>query len=185
MDNHSQNDGEDAHKQGLVIVHTGAGKGKTTAALGILLRAYGQGLRACVIQFIKNKNGQWGEVKAARKLGIEWHTLGEGFTWQAKAEEEGIARAREAWELAQEKIARGAYDLVLLDEFTYALTLGWLNTAEVLGWLREHKPAGLHLIVTGRNAPRALIEYADLVTEMVNVKHPFERGVKAQRGIEF
>jgi len=172
-------------RRGLVIVNTGDGKGKTTAALGLILRAWGRGFRVCVIQFIKARSGQWGEVKAAQKLGIEWHKIGAGFTWQSKRLDETIALARHGWQLAQEKIASGDYDLLLLDEFTYPLHLGWLDTTSVLDWLRANRPADLHLVITGRDAPQALIEFADLVTEMRVVKHPFEQGVKAQPGIEF
>jgi len=171
--------------KGLLIVHTGKGKGKTTAALGLLMRACGHGLKPCVIQFIKSETGRWGEIKIAEKLGIEWHKTGSGFTNTPEEEQEAIAKARQGWELAQEKIASGQYDLVLLDEFTYPLHYGWLDTDAVITWLKEHKPDGMHLIITGRSAPAALIEYADLVTEMRAVKHPFEQGIKAQRGIEF
>ena len=170
---------------GLTIVNTGDGKGKTTAALGVLFRAWGWGWRICVIQFIKHTKGRWGEVRAARKLGIEWHGLGTGFTWRSKDPEKAKAIAREAWVLAQEKIASGHYDLIILDEITHLLKLGWLNTDEVVNWLRANKPAGLYMIITGRDAPDELIEYADLVTDMCKVKHPFDEGIKAQRGIEF
>jgi cob(I)alamin adenosyltransferase len=172
-------------KKGLIIVNTGDGKGKTTAALGMVLRAWGRGLRTCVIQFIKAETGAWGEVKAAKKLGIEWHKMGDGFTWQSKDMDETIAKAISGWQLAQEKIASGLYDLIVLDEFTYPLHFGWLDTGEVLAWLEIHKPPELHLIISGRHAPPELIEFADLVTEMQLVKHPFEQGVPAQAGIEF
>lgn len=171
--------------RGLVIVYTGKGKGKTTAALGLLFRGWGRKLRMCVIQFIKSERGKWGEVTTARKLGIEWHKVGDGFTWLSKDMDETVARARQGWALAQEKIASGAYDLLLLDEFTYALHFGWLDTGEVLAWLRANKPAGLHLVITGRDAPQALLDYADLVTEMQANKHPYEQGVPAQPGIEY
>jgi cob(I)alamin adenosyltransferase len=173
------------HRHGLVIVNTGDGKGKSTAAFGTLLRAWGRGFRICVIQFIKAETGQWGEIKAAEKLGIEWHASGDGFTWRSKDMDETVARARHGWQLAQEKIASGAYDLILLDEFTYPLQYGWLDLAEVLAWLQANRPPALHLIVTGRNAPADLMAYADLVTEMRQVRHPYEKGVKAQPGIEF
>ena len=172
-------------RRGLVIVNTGEGKGKTTAALGMLFRAWGQGFRACVIQFIKAETGLWGEVKAAQKLDIEWHKMGDGFTWDSKDLDETIARAKKGWRLAQEKIASDEYDLILLDEFTYPLRLGWLDLDEVLLWLRIFKPPRLHLIITGREAPQALVDYADLVTEMTAVKHPFDLGVAAQPGVEF
>lgn len=172
-------------RQGLLIVNTGDGKGKTTAALGTVLRAWGQGLRVCVIQFMKAGTGQWGETKAAHKLGIEWHSLGDGFTWTSRDLDESMAKARHAWSLAQENILSGSHDLILLDEFTYPLQYGWLETGEVLPWLKEHRPQHLHLIITGRGAPTELIEMADLVTEMLSVKHPFDHGVKAQPGIEY
>ena len=172
-------------RKGLVIVNTGEGKGKSTAALGMLLRAWGRGFRVCVIQFIKAETGQWGEVKAAKKLGIEWHTTGDGFTWTSKDMEQTTARAIKGWELAQEKITSDQYDLIVLDEFTYALHFGWLETTQVIDWLKANKPADLHLVITGRDAPADLIQYADLVTEMLAIKHPFDQGIKAQAGIEF
>jgi cob(I)alamin adenosyltransferase len=171
--------------QGLVLVNTGNGKGKSTAMLGTLFRAWGREMRVCVIQFIKAETGNWGEIRAARKLGIEWHALGDGFTWTSKDLDESGNKARKAWALAQDKIASGAYDIVALDEITYAFHLGWLDINDVVGWLREHKPPGLHLILTGRDAPPELIEYADLVTEMREIKHPFQKGIKAQAGIDF
>ena len=172
-------------KKGLLVVNTGGGKGKTTAALGVLFRAWGRGMRVCVIQFIKAETGNWGEVKAAKSLGIEWHRMGDGFTWLSKDVDETVARARAGWQLAQEKIASGNYDLVVLDEFTYPLTYGWVSTAEVLAWLEANKPPMLHLIVTGRDAPDELVAAADLVTLMAQVKHPFDQGITAQPGIEF
>jgi cob(I)alamin adenosyltransferase len=172
-------------KKGLLIVNTGDGKGKTTAALGMVLRSWGRGFRICVIQFIKAETGQWGEIKAAKKLGIEWHATGDGFTWTSKDMDETTACALYGWEMAKEKIASNQYDLIVLDEFTYALQFGWLNTSEVLEWLRLNRPPSLHLVITGRSAPEALIEQADLVTDMQPIKHPFDQGILAQPGIEF
>ena len=172
-------------KNGLVIVNTGNGKGKSTSAFGVLLRAWGRGFRICVIQFIKAETGQWGEIKAARKLGIDWFTTGDGFTWTSKDMDETIARAQHGWQIAREKILSKAYDLIILDEFTYALHFGWLDTTEVIDWLKTNKPADIHLMITGRDAPAALIEYADLVTEMQEIKHPYQKGIQAQAGIEF
>jgi len=172
-------------RKGLVIVNTGHGKGKTTAALGVLLRAWGRGMRVCVLQFIKHETGNWGEVKAAQKLDIEWHKMGDGFTWLSKDLGETAAKVHAAWSLAQAKITSGDYDLVILDEMTYAFHYGWLDVAEVIAWLRENKPPMLHLIITGRDAPPSLIEFADLVTQMREVKHPFGQGIRAQPGIEF
>ncbi len=172
-------------RQGLVIINTGNGKGKTTASLGTVLRAWGRGMRVCVVQFIKAETGNWGEIKAAHKLDIEWHAMGDGFTWLSKDLDETAEKTRRAWALAQERIASGEYDLIVLDEMTYAFHNGWLDVQQVIGWLREHKPRELHLIITGRAAPEELIEFADLVTEMREIKHPYQRGIKAQAGIEF
>jgi cob(I)alamin adenosyltransferase len=172
--------------KGLVIVNTGDGKGKTTSALGIVLRAWGHDMRLCVIQFLKNGNLRSGEARAAEKLGIEWHALGDGYTWSSRDIERSRARALAAWRTAQEAIVDGGYDLILLDEFTYLLNLGWLDTGEVVAWLREHKPPALHVVITGRNAPPDLVELADLVTEMHEVKHPYStQKLVAQAGIEF
>jgi cob(I)alamin adenosyltransferase len=172
-------------KKGIVLVNTGLGKGKTTAAFGVLFRAWGRGMRVCVFQFLKHENGNWGEVRAAKKLGIEWHRMGDGFTWTSRDLDETVAKARHAWERVQEKITSGEYDLIVLDEFTYPLHYGWIDVEEAIGWLREHKPPMLHLIITGRYAPPALIDYADVVTDMTKVKHAYDAGIRAQPGIEF
>ena len=170
---------------GLTIVNTGEGKGKTTASLGVILHSWGRGYRICMLQFIKSETATPGEVTAAQKLGIEWYQTGDGFTWLSKDMGETTTRALHGWEMAQEKIISDAYDLIVLDEFTYPLHYGWLKTQNVIDWLRNNRPARLHLIITGRYAPKELIEYADLVTEMKLVKHPFEKGVQSQPGIEF
>lgn len=176
----------DARKaKGLVIVNTGDGKGKTTAALGMVLRARGRDMRVCVVQFLKHEKGAWGETKLAEVLGIDWVKTGDGFTWTSKDMEETVARALHGWEVAKTKITSGSYDLILLDEFTYPMTFGWLDTGEVIAWLRANKPPMLHLIVTGRDAPPEFIAYADLVSEMRKVKHPYDEGIRAQKGIEF
>lgn len=172
-------------RHGLLIVNTGHGKGKTTAALGLVLRAWGRGLRTCVIQFIKPGTAHFGEIRAAAKMDIEWHTLGAGFTHNREKTEEDISMAGRAWELAQEKITSRAYDLIVLDEFTYPLNFGWLDSQEVMDWLKANRPDDLHLVITGRDAPQSLVEEADLVTDMHKVKHPFDQGIKAQPGIEF
>ena len=172
-------------KKGLVIVHTGDGKGKTTAALGTALRARGRNMRVCMIQFLKHETGAWGETRLAGTLGIDWIKTGDGFTWTSKDMEETTARALHGWEIAKAKITSGDYDLIVLDEFTYPMKFGWLDTAEVIAWLQANKPEMLHLIVTGRDAPPAFIEYADLVSEIQNVKHPYDEGIRAQKGIEF
>ena len=173
-----------AIKKGLVIVNTGKGKGKTTAAMGLLLRAWGQGLRVCMLQFIKARTANRGEEKAARKIGIEMIPLGDGFPWLSKNIENDKALARQGWEVCRQKILSGNYDLIVLDEMTYVLKYGWLSWEEVQDTL-DQRPAGMHVVITGRYAPPELVAYADLVSEIVEVKHPYQAGVKAQKGIEF
>ena len=174
-------------KKGLVMVNTGTGKGKTTAALGVMTRAWGRNMRVGVLQFLKNENARFGEIKASERMGnIDWLSTGDGWTWTSRDMDETEAKARHGWQLAQERIASGQYDLFILDEFTYPLHYGWLDTSEVVAWLAANKPPLLHLIITGRYAPQALIDYADLVTEMREIKHPFkEQGIRAQAGIEY
>jgi cob(I)alamin adenosyltransferase len=173
-------------KKGLVLVNTGNGKGKTTAALGLLLRAWGRDLRVGVIQFLKNEKSRYGEVKAAMRLGIDWIATGDGWTWTSRDLAKTEARARHGWAIAREKILSRSYDVLILDEFTYPLHYGWLDVHEVIAWLAEHKPPGMHLVITGRYAPPPLEQFADLVTEMREVKHPFrDQGIRAQPGIEF
>jgi cob(I)alamin adenosyltransferase len=173
-------------EKGLLIVHTGKGKGKSTAAFGMVLRALGHGMPVAVVQFVK---GRWesGERAALEKFAplLTSHTMGEGFTWETQDRQRDIAAARAAWERAKAFIAGGDHKLVLLDELNIVLRYDYLPADEVVAFLRDEKPADVHVIVTGRNAPDALIEAADLVTEMEMVKHPFRSGVKAQKGIEF
>jgi cob(I)alamin adenosyltransferase len=175
---------ERPERKSLVVVNTGHGKGKTTAALGILFRAWGRGLRVVMLSFIKTKTSNYGEERAARKIGVEIIPMGGGYTWLSKDIEKDKALARECWQLAREKIDSGQYDVVILDEFTYPLSYGWLPMEEVLETLRN-RPPGLHVVITGRDAPQELIDFADLVTEMREVKHPYQKGIKAQPGIEF
>jgi len=173
-------------RKGLVIVNTGDGKGKSTAAFGIAFRARGRGMPVAIIQFLKRDGANYGELRAARELGIEVEGAGDGWTWTSKDLEHSAELARAGWARAQELIEADAHTVIVLDEFTYPMTYGWVDTHEVVAWLREHKPAMLHLVITGRIAPDELIEYADLVTEMRLVKHPFQdQGIKAQPGIEF
>jgi cob(I)alamin adenosyltransferase len=173
-------------EKGLLIVHTGKGKGKSTAAFGMVLRALGHGMPVGVVQFVK---GKWetGERAALQKFGdlVAVHTMGEGFTWETQDRQRDIAAARAAWERGKAFITGGKHRLVLLDELNIVLRYEYLPVDEVVAFLREERPEGVHVIVTGRNAPDALIEAADLVTEMEMVKHPFRSGVKAQKGIEF
>jgi len=168
----------------LVIVYTGNGKGKTTAALGLLLRAWGRGMSVVMLSFIKSETANFGEERAARKLGIELIPLGAGFTWLSQDLEKDKALAQRCWQLCREKIASGRYDIVVLDEITYPLNYGWIDIDEVLEVLRN-RPPDLHVVLTGRDAPQALIDFADLVTEMREVKHPFQAGIKAQPGVDF
>jgi cob(I)alamin adenosyltransferase len=172
-------------ERGLLIVHTGKGKGKSTAAFGIVLRCLGHGMRVGIVQFVK---GVWqtGERIALERFGelVTCHAMGEGFTWETQDRARDVAAACNAWEAAKEMISDPAYRLVLLDELNIVLRYNYLPVDEVVATLRA-KPRDLHLIVTGRNARPELIETADLVTEMTLVKHPFRSGVKAQLGIEF
>jgi cob(I)alamin adenosyltransferase len=174
----------DRRAKGLVVVYTGNGKGKTTAALGLVLRSWGRDMRVIVLQFIKHQTANWGEERAAAKMGIEMVPLGGGFTWMSKDLDKDRALAREGWERCRAAIESGGYDLVVLDEITYCFKYGWLDLDEVLDVLRRRPPAQ-HVVLTGRDAPEKLIAFADLVTEMREIKHPYAAGVKAQKGIEF
>jgi len=177
---------EDHRTEGLVVVHTGHGKGKTTAALGLMTRAWGHGMRVAVIQFIKSAASETGELRAARRMEIDWVSTGEGFSWEQDNADQGRAGARRGWELARRQAASGEYDILILDELTHAVQLGWVEVEEVIGWLGEERPPELHVVITGAGAPAALIERADLVTEMRLVKHPYvDRGLGAQAGIEY
>jgi len=172
-------------QKGLLIVHTGKGKGKSTAAFGLLLRALGHGWPCGVVQFIK---GAWdtGERRALARFSdqLTWHTMGEGFTWETQDRARDVAAAAAAWAKAQNLIAAPEIKLLVLDELNIALRYEYLSLAEVVAALRSRRP-DLHIVVTGRNAKPDLIVAADLVTEMSLVKHHFEAGVKAQEGIEF
>jgi cob(I)alamin adenosyltransferase len=172
-------------ERGLLIVHTGAGKGKSTAAFGMVLRCLGHGMRVGIVQFVK---GAWGTgertVFARFPDLVTCRAMGEGFTWDTQDRARDIAAARAAWEVAKEMIADSSYRLVLLDELNIVLRYGYLPLDEVMAALKA-KPRDLHIVVTGRNAPAELVEAADLVTEMNLVKHPFRAEVKAQAGIEF
>jgi len=172
-------------RHGLVIVNTGNGKGKTTAALGVLFRAWGQDMRVVMLQFLKSETGKWGEIRAARSMGIEIIPLGQGFTWTSENLEQDRALAQACWQQCRAKIESNQYDIVIMDEITYALNYHWLDIEEVLMTLRNRNPQ-MHVILTGRDAPQALIDYADLVTEMREIKHPYKtQGILAQKGIEF
>ncbi|HYE49394.1 MAG TPA: cob(I)yrinic acid a,c-diamide adenosyltransferase [Azospirillaceae bacterium] len=172
-------------EKGLLMVHTGNGKGKSTAAFGLILRAVGHGLRVGLVQFIK---GTWptGEQEALKRLYdlVDHRVMGEGFTWDTQDLERDMKAARAAWDTALAMMADPAYGLVVLDELNVALRYGYLPVEEAVAAL-EARRDGLHVLVTGRNAKPELVEAADLVTEMTAVKHPFQAGIKAQKGIEF
>jgi cob(I)alamin adenosyltransferase len=173
------------NRKGILLVHTGSGKGKSSSAFGVVFRAAGWGMRVCVIQYIK---GQWktGEEQAARRFdNIEWHALGDGFTWDTKNPEQDRKTSREIWEFSKQKIRSQAYDLVVLDEINYCCSYGWLTGREIAEFIRQEKPPWMHLILTGREAPDEILELADTATEMRPLKHAFDAGIKAEQGIEF
>jgi cob(I)alamin adenosyltransferase len=170
--------------KGLTIVNTGNGKGKTTAAMGVLFRSWGRDLNVIMLQFIKHSTANFGEQRAAKKIGVEMRAMGDGFTWRSRDLDQTADLARAHWEDCKEIIAAGKHDVVILDEFTYPMHYGWIPVDEVLEVL-QNRPEMQHIIITGRHAPEALVEYADLVTEMNVVKHPYQQGIKAQPGIEF
>ncbi len=176
----------------LLAVHTGTGKGKSTAAFGLALRAWNQGWPIGVFQFVKSARWRVGEERALRVLGdsgeggtVAWHKMGEGWSWiRRDAELSSEEAAREGWEQVKRDLAAQTYRLCVLDEFTYPLHWGWVDTEEVLTVLRE-RPGNQHVVITGRYAPQPLLEAADLVTEMTKVRHPMDAGQKGQRGIEW
>ncbi|MDE3131853.1 MAG: cob(I)yrinic acid a,c-diamide adenosyltransferase [Acidobacteriota bacterium] len=168
----------------LVLVNTGEGKGKSTAAFGVVMRALARDWRVCVVQSIKSDRWKVGEEKIARQLGVDWLKGGDGFTWESPDLETSAGRARAAWQLAAAAIAGGDYQLVVLDEITYPINYGWIPAESVIDAIRN-RPAHVNIVATGRDAPDALIEVADTVTEMVKIRHAYDRGIKARRGIDF
>lgn len=171
-------------ERGLLLVNTGTGKGKSSAAFGLLARVLGHGMRAAVIQFVKARSDTGEEAFFRRVPGLRWHVMGEGFTWETQDKARDAAAARAAWELACGYLVDPAIGLVVLDEFTYAFKHGWLALADVLPVLAA-RPTMQHVVITGRAAPAALIGAADTATEMQRLKHAFAAGVKAMPGIEF
>ena len=168
----------------LVLINTGHGKGKSTAAFGTMLRAISRGWKVAVVQFLKSGDWKVGEEKIGRRLGVDWWALGDGFTWDSENMSETEAVAREAWVFTRRLVSEGKHRMVLLDEVTYPINWGWIDLAEVVEMIRA-RPRHVSLILTGRDAPSALIAEADTVTEMAKVKHAFDRGVMARRGIDF
>ena len=174
-------------EKGLLIVHTGNGKGKTSAALGMVFRHIGHGMPVGVVQFTKSAKGDTGEARLLNQFPdlVTLHIMGEGFTWDTQDRARDIAAARAGWEQAKQLIRDDRHHMVLLDELNIVLRYDYLPIDEVLDFLRDEKPADKHVVITGRNAHDRLIEMADLVTDMTMVKHPFRQGIKAQKGIEF
>jgi cob(I)alamin adenosyltransferase len=168
----------------LVLVNTGYGKGKSTAAFGIVMRAVARDWRVCVIQFIKSDKWKVGEQAIARRLGVDWLTGGDGFTWESTDLDQSEGRARSAWQLAAAALSSGDYQLVVLDEITYPINYAWLDGGAVIEAIAS-RPSHVNVVATGRDAPPDLIALADTVTEMVKVKHVYDRGIRARRGIDF
>ena len=171
-------------QRGVFLLHTGIGKGKSSAAFGVLARTLGHGLRAVVIQFVKSRSDTGEEAFFRHQPGVQWQVMGEGFTWETQDAERDAAAARDAWETAQQALTNPAVNLLILDEFTYAFKYRWLELEPVLAAICARPPMQ-HLIITGRAAPPELITIADTVTEMNLVKHAFQAGVQAMPGIEF
>jgi cob(I)alamin adenosyltransferase len=168
----------------LVLINTGHGKGKSSAAFGVMGRAWARGWTVGVVQFVKGGKWKVGERKLADHLGIEWQVLGDGFTWESTDLDETAAKGRHAWEVAKEKLASGRYDMLILDELTYAVTYGWVPVADVVDGV-VNRSSKTNVVITGRDAAPELIEIADTVTEMTKIKHAYERGIKARKGIEY
>ncbi len=171
-------------ERGVLLVHTGSGKGKSSAAFGLVARALGHGLRAAVIQFVKGRDDTGEAAFFRRQPDVAWHVMGEGYTWETPERERHAAAAQAAWQAARRHLADAGVGLVVLDEMTYAFKYGWLALDEVLAVLRARPPMQ-HVVVTGRAAPPELIEAADTVTDMRLLRHAFQAGIKAMPGIEW
>ena len=175
---------ERVHVDSVVLVHTGNGKGKSSSAFGVVVRALARGWTTVAVQFIKSGDWRSGEHKLLSELGVEWRTGGDGFTWLSEDLSESEALARDAWDATRELLASGDADLVVLDELTYPVNWGWLDVDEVVAAIRDRAPK-TNVVITGRNCPEPLIDLADTVTEMVKITHAYDRGIKARRGIDF
>ncbi|UQN09022.1 cob(I)yrinic acid a,c-diamide adenosyltransferase (plasmid) [Deinococcus sp. QL22] len=183
-DNYKKRGGISKGRRGLLIVNTGKGKGKTTAALGLMMRAHGRGLNTKMFQFLKHDTAKFGEHRTLDQLEIPYQGLGDGWTWRSKDLENSAELAAHGWTLAREAILSGEYDLIVLDEFTYPLKYGWVPWSEVEAVLRARDPR-LHVVITGRGALPELIELADTVSEIQPVKHAYQAGIGGQQGIEY
>jgi cob(I)alamin adenosyltransferase len=168
----------------LVIVNTGNGKGKSSSAFGMMIRGVARGWNVAVVQFIKSGDWKVGEEKIGRQLGVDWHAFGEGFTWDSDDMTNDIAHAREGWIKAVELMNAGEHQLVIFDELTYLSSFGWLPIGDVVDAIRA-RPTHVNVVVTGRDAAPELIDLADTVTEMVEVKHAYQQGIRAMRGIDY
>jgi len=174
----------DVRAPSLLLINTGDGKGKSTAAFGTAMRAIARGWKVAVVQFLKSGDWSVGEEKVARQMGVDWWAMGDGFTWDSKDMEESEAIAVAGWERALEIIRSEDYDLVVLDEVTYPVNWGWVGVDDVVEALKG-RPDGVNVILTGRDAPAPLVEIADTVTEMRKIKHAYDRGIMARRGIDY
>ena len=168
----------------MVLLNTGHGKGKSSAAFGVMGRGWARGWTVGVVQFVKGGKWKTGERKLADHLGIEWHTLGDGFTWESADLDETAAKGRHAWQVASSKLASGDYDLLILDEVTYAVSYGWVDAAAVADAVRD-RSSRTNVVMTGRDAAPELVVVADTVTEMRKVKHAYDAGITAKKGIEY
>ncbi len=168
----------------LVLINTGNGKGKSSAAFGVMLRSLAVGWRVAVTQFIKSSEWKVGEEQIGTQLGVDWHAFGDGFTWDSDDLSHDIAHARKGWTVAKSLIEAGQHQLVILDELTYLCTWGWIDQDDVVATIAD-RPDHVNIIVTGRDAPQELIDVADTVTEMTEIKHAYQQGVRAKRGIDY
>jgi cob(I)alamin adenosyltransferase len=168
----------------VVVVNTGDGKGKSSAAFGVMVRAIARGWNVAVVQFVKSGKWKVGEEQLGRQLGVDWFAVGDGFTWDSADLEHDKALAREGWAEAKALIAAGHHQLVILDELTYLCNWGWIDTADVVATIRD-RPENVNIVATGRDAPAELVDVADTVTEMREVKHAFRKGIRASRGIDY
>ncbi len=174
----------DTPRRDLFLVYTGDGKGKSSSAFGVMLRAVARGWNVKVIQFIKSDKWRTGEKKMAEELGVEWVTGGDGFTWESDDMDATRKVALHAWDVAKESIASGDYQLIIIDEGTYPITFGWIDIDDAIETIRE-RPEGVNIIITGRDADERLIELADTATEMKKIKHAFDKGIAARKGLDF